>query len=127
MIIKSSPHSVAITVDRLEAELKAKGIAIVVRWDHAAAAAQVGMALRPMQVLIFGNPRLGTPLMQANPQIGLDLPVRALVWEDEAGRGWVGYTAPAELAARYQVGDRADVVQTLSDVLDQLTTTAIQP
>lgn len=127
MITQPSPHSVAVTIDRLEAALEAKGIAIAARWDHAAAAAQVGMTLRPMQVLIFGNPRLGTPLMQADPQIGLDLPAKVLAWEDETGRVWLGYTAPAELAARYQVGDQADAVQKISAVLEQLTAAAVQP
>jgi len=127
MITKPSPHTVTVTIDRIEAALKAKGIAIVARWDHAAAAAQVGMTLRPMQLLIFGNPRLGTPLIQGNPQIGVDLPVRVLAWEDEAGRVWVGYTAPAELATRYQVGDQVDAVQKISAVLEQLTAAAVQP
>jgi uncharacterized protein (DUF302 family) len=127
MITKKSNHSVAATLDRLEAAVKEKGIAVAVRWDHAAAAKQVGMSLRPMQVLIFGNPKLGTPLMQSNPQAGVDLPLKALAWEDETGAVWLGYTAPADLAARYRIGDRAEVVQKMTGVLDALTTQATRP
>jgi uncharacterized protein (DUF302 family) len=65
--------------------------------------------------------------MQSNPQIGLDLPLRVLAWEDAAGKVWVGYTAPADLAARYRIGNRAEVVQKMTGVLDQLTTQATQP
>ena len=127
MITKSSPHPVAVTIERLEVALRARNIAVVARWDHAAAAARVGMALRPMQLLIFGNPRLGTPLMQADPRIGLDLPLRVLAWEDAAGQVWVGYGAPSELAARYSVGQQAEVLEQMSEVLDQLTATAVRP
>jgi len=127
MITKPSKHTVTVTLDRLEAGLKEKGIGIVARVDHAAAAGKAGMTLRPTQVLIFGNPKLGTPLMQSNPQIGLDLPLKVLAWEDEAGKVWVGYTAPADLVARYRIGNRAEVVQKMTGVLDQLTTQATQP
>lgn len=127
MITKKSSHSVTVTMDRLEAAVKAKNIAVVARWDHAAAATQVGMRLKPAQVLIFGNPKLGTPLMQSDLRIGLDLPLKALAWEDAAGAVWVGYTAPADLAARYGIGDRAEIVQKMSEVLDALTTQATRP
>jgi uncharacterized protein (DUF302 family) len=127
MITKQSSHSVAVTLDRLEAGLKEKGIAVVARVDHAAAAKNVDMALKPTQVLIFANAKLGTPLMQSNPKIGLDLPLKALAWEDAAGVVWLGYTAPADLAARYQIGDRTEVVQKMTAVLDALTTQATKP
>jgi uncharacterized protein (DUF302 family) len=127
MTTKPSPHSVARTMDRLEAALREKGITLVARVDHAAGAKKADMALKPAQLLIFGNPKLGTPLMQSNPQIGLDLPLKVLAWEDAAGKVWLGYTAPADLAARYRIGDRAEVVQKMTGVLDQLTTQATQP
>jgi len=127
MITKKSSHSVAVTMDRLEAALKEKEIGVVARVDHAAAAKKVDMALKPTQVLIFGNPKLGTPLMQSNPQAGFDLPLKVLAWEDAAGVVWVGYTAPADLVARYQIGDRAEVVQKMTGVLDALTTQATKP
>lgn len=104
-----------------------KGIALVARVDHAAAAAKADMKLRPTQALIFSNPKLGTPLMQSNPRIGLDLPLKVLAWEDAAGKVWVGYTRPSDLAARHAIADRAAVVQKMGEILDQLTTRATQP
>jgi uncharacterized protein (DUF302 family) len=89
------------TMDRLAAAVTKRGAAILARVDHAAAAAAVGLTLRPTEVLIFGNPRAGTPLMQAAQTIGIDLPLRALVWRDEAGRTWLGYNDPAWLARRH--------------------------
>jgi uncharacterized protein (DUF302 family) len=127
MITKKSSHSVVVTMDRLEAAVKEKGIGVVARVDHAAAAKKADMTLKPTQVLIFGNPKLGTPLMQSNPTSGLDLPLKILAWEDAAGAVWVGYTAPADLVARYQIGDRAEVVQKMTGVLDALTTQATKP
>lgn len=127
MVIKRSPHSVAATLDRLEAALKEKGIQVAARWDHAGSAKKVDMALPPMEVLIFGNPRLGTPLMQSNPHAGVDLPLKVLAWQDDQGRVWIGYTRPDALAARYGIRDRADVVQKISGALDGLTSKAIAP
>jgi len=89
------------TMDRLVAAGTGRGMAVLARIDHAAAAAKVGMALRPTEVLIFGNPRAGTPLMQASQTLGIDLPLRALVWQDEAGATWLGYNDPQWLARRH--------------------------
>jgi uncharacterized protein (DUF302 family) len=127
LITKKSHHSVKVTLDRLEAALKAKGIQVATRWDHAGSAKQVDMALRPMEVLIFGNPRLGTPLMQSNPRAGVDLPLKVLAWEDDHGQVWVGYAGPEALAARYAIRDRADVLQKIGAALDDLTNQAIAP
>ncbi len=126
-VVRPSRHSVAATLDRLEAGLKARGIGVFARVDHAAGAQQAGMNLRPMQLLVFGNPRLGTPLMQSNPRIGLELPLRVLAWEDGSGAVWLGYTAPADLAARHHISDRAEAVEKMTAVLDTLTTQAAQP
>jgi uncharacterized protein (DUF302 family) len=127
MIIKKSSHSVKVTLDRLEAALKKKGITVAARWDHAAAAKGVGMSLRPMEVLIFGNPKLGTPLMQSNPRAGVDLPLKVLAWEDDKSQVWVGYTRPEALAARYDIRDQGDVVNKIATTLDGLTNEAIHP
>lgn len=86
LIVKKSANSVSDTIDRLSDVLKARGISIVTRVDHAAGAAKSGLTLRPSTLLIFGNPKLGTPLMQSNPRVGLDLPMKVLVWQDEADR-----------------------------------------
>jgi uncharacterized protein (DUF302 family) len=90
-------------MDRLVAAVTARGMTVMARIDHAGAAAQVGMELRPTEVAIFGNPRGGTPLMQAAQTMGVDLPLRALVWQDEGGATWIGYNDPHWLAERHGV------------------------
>ena len=91
-------------MDRLEAEVKAKGLTVFARIDHAAGAASVGMALRPTEVLIFGNARGGTPLMQAGQSAGSDLPLKTLVYQDEAGQVWLAYNDPSWIAQRHGLG-----------------------
>jgi uncharacterized protein (DUF302 family) len=89
------------TMQRLEAGVKAKGMTVFAHIDHAAGAAEVGMALRPTDLLIFGSPKGGTPLMQSAPTIGIDLPLKALVWEDAKGHVWLSYNDPAWIAQRH--------------------------
>jgi uncharacterized protein (DUF302 family) len=91
------------TMDRLEAIIKAHGMSIFARINHAALAQEAGLSLRPTEVIIFGNPRAGTPLMQANQTIGIDLPLKALVWEDDEGKVWLGYNEPQWLARRHGI------------------------
>ena len=126
MISKKSQYSVQTTLDRFVAALAEKGITVAARIDHALAAAKAGEALRPTQLLIFGNPKLGTPLMQANPCIGLDLPLRVLAWEDAQGQTWIGYTAPQEIAQRYTIVEQVVIIEKMSALLDGLTTQAAQ-
>jgi uncharacterized protein (DUF302 family) len=92
------------TMDRLEAALRASGATIFARIDHAAGAAEVGANLLPTELLIFGNPKGGTPLMQAQQTIGIDLPLKALVWRDAAGKTWLSYNEPGWLAKRHGLG-----------------------
>ena len=109
------------TIDRLEAEIKAKGLTVFARVDHAAGAAAVGMSLRPTELLIFGNARGGTPLMQADQRIGIDLPLKALAYQDDAGKVWLSYIDLHWLAQRYRLGPAvAANVEALSKVLDAL-------
>ena len=96
------------TMDRLEAALRASGVTIFARIDHAAGAAGVGETLRPTELLIFGNPKAGTPLMQAGQTIGIDLPLKALVWQDAAGKTQVSYNEPGWLARRHGLGAAVD-------------------
>ena len=91
------------TMDRLESVAKERGLNVFARIDHAAGAARVGRKLRATEVLIFGNPQGGTPFMECAQSVGIDLPLKALVWQDEAGKVWVGYNDPAYLAARHGV------------------------
>ena len=93
------------TADRLKAELQARGLTLFARIDHAAGAAGAGLALRPTELFIFGNAKGGTPLMQAAQTIGIDLPLKALVWQDEAGVCWFSYNDPAWLAERHGVAE----------------------
>jgi len=94
-------QSVAETLDRLEAGLTQRGIAVFARIDFSADATRAGLQMRPEQLLIFGNPRAGTPLMQQRPAVGLDLPLKALAWEDEQGLTWIAYNDPQYLLQRY--------------------------
>jgi uncharacterized protein (DUF302 family) len=96
------------TMNRLEAEVKAKGMTVFARIDHAAGAAAVGLALRPTEVLIFGNAKGGTPLMQSVQTIGIDLPLKALVWQDASGATWLSYNDPSWLAKRHGLGHEAE-------------------
>ena len=89
------------TMNRFEAEVRARGMTVFAHVDHAAGAAAVGLALRPTELLIFGNARAGTPLMQANQMIGIDLPLKTLVWQDASGITWLSYSDPAFLAAHH--------------------------
>jgi uncharacterized protein (DUF302 family) len=92
------------TMDRLEAEIKAVGMTVFARVDHAAGAASVGLPLRPTELLIFGNAKAGTPLMQADQAIGIDLPLKALVYQDASGKVWLAYNDPGWLAERHGLG-----------------------
>jgi uncharacterized protein (DUF302 family) len=101
IVTVSTKQSVEQTVQKLEDLLRAKGIKLFSLVDHSGEAQQVGMHLRPTKLLIFGNPKAGTPLMVAAPSIAIDLPLKVLVWEDANGRVWISYNAPAYLAARH--------------------------
>ena len=124
LIGRQSAHDVPTTLNRLEAALAEAGITVFARIDHAAGAAGIGETLAPTALLIFGNPRLGTPLMQSEPTIGLDLPLKALAWEDADGQVWLAYTDPAALAARYGIADRAEVFERMAGALARLTSAA---
>ena len=101
MVVLESAYGPSETANRLVAAIGEHGMAVMARVDHAAAAAKVGLDLRPTEVLMFGNPRGGTPLMQAAQTAGIDLPLKALVWQDEADRTWVGYNDPHWIAIRH--------------------------
>ena len=96
------------TMNRLEAAVQAKGMTLFARIDHAAGATAVGLSLRPTEVLIFGNAKGGTPLMNSVQTIGLDLPLRALVWQDASGKMWLSYNDPAWLAKRHGIGSETE-------------------
>jgi uncharacterized protein (DUF302 family) len=101
IIDKPSNHSVDDTVEKLTGILEAKGVMLFVIVDHSGEAAKVGMKMRPTELLIFGNPKAGTPLMLAAPSIAIDLPLKILVWEDTQGKVWLSYNSPEYLAQRH--------------------------
>jgi uncharacterized protein (DUF302 family) len=114
-----SSHGPKATMDRHEAEVKAKGVTVFARIDHAAGATAAGLSLRPTEVLIFGNAKAGTPLMQSVQTIGIDLPLKALVWQDASGSTWLSCNDPAWLAQRHGLGsETAAAVSMMTKALD---------
>jgi uncharacterized protein (DUF302 family) len=101
IVNKPSRHSVDDTLGKLQNTLEAKGIAVFALIDHSGEAAKVGMKMRPTKLLIFGNPKGGTPLMLAAPSIAIDLPIKILIWEDDQEKVWVSYNTPEYLAERH--------------------------
>lgn len=101
LVGRISPYPVAVTLDRLEAVLRSKSIKVFTRIDHAAEASSVGLTLRPMQLLVFGHPRVGTPLMQTAPTAGLDLPMKVLAWQDAQGQVQLTWSSPGHLTGRH--------------------------
>ena len=116
MIVKESARSVSETIDTLQAALEGKGISIFGRVDHQANAKKAGLELPPTVLLIFGNPKMGTPLMQSNRKIGLDLPMKALAWEAD-GKVFLAYTDPKELKDRYDIDDKDPVFAKMTKAL----------
>lgn len=108
------------TLNRFEAELKARGMTVFARINHAALAKEAGLTLRPTEVILFGNPRGGTPLMQANQTIGIDLPLKALVWEDAVGKTWLSYNEPAWLAKRHEIPETDSTVAAMNRALNEI-------
>ncbi len=125
MIVKASANSVSVTMDRLEQVIKKKGVTVFLRLDHAKGAKKVGNDLRPTQLLVFGSPKLGSPLMISNQTIGIDLPLKAVVWEDADGKVWLAYNDPAYLSNRHNIKDRAPVFAKMTKVLNKFTNFAV--
>jgi uncharacterized protein (DUF302 family) len=113
-ISKLSPHSVPETIQRLSALLKSKGVAIFALIDHSGETEKAGLKMRPTQLLIFGNPKGGTPLMLAAPSTAIDLPLKALVWEDADGKVWLSYNSPDYLQQRH--GFPADLEKNIAAI-----------
>ena len=128
LITLRSSYAPKDTMNRLETEIKAKGLAVFARIDHAAGAAEVGLSLLPTELLIFGNAKGGTPLMQAVQTIGIDLPLKALVWQDAFGTTWLSYNDPNWLARRHNLGREGDAtVKAMAAVLDAMAKAATAP
>ena len=122
LITIKSAFGPAETMKRLEAEVKAKGLTVFAHIDHAEGASAVGLSLRPTDLLIFGNAKGGTPLMQSMQTIGIDLPLKALVWQDEKGTTWLSYNDPGFLAHRHGLSETSSAtINALAVALKALT------
>jgi uncharacterized protein (DUF302 family) len=119
LVALKSPYSAAETLTRFEDLAKKADLVIFARIDHAAGAAKVGKTLRPTEVLIFGNPQGGTPFLECAQTVGIDLPLKALAWQDAAGQVWLAYNDPAWLAQRHRAS-QCPVVANLSRALAKL-------
>ena len=108
------------TMDRVETEIGERGMNVFARIDHAAGAAEVGLTLRPTELIIFGNARGGTPFMQSVQTVGIDLPLRVLVWEDAAGTAWISYNEPSWIARRHGVRNAEQVVSKMGAALSAI-------
>ena len=126
LIAVKSPHSAADTATRLVAALQERGLKLFARIDHATGATSVGKTLRPTEVLIFGNAQGGTPFMACQQSVGIDLPLKALIWQDDAGQVWFGYNDPAWIAGRHGAAD-CPVVPNLAKALAGLASAATAP
>ena len=124
LVVKESKLSVKDTIDQLAKALEAKGVKVVARVDHAAGAKAANMELQPTELLIFGNPQLGTPLMQSNPLIGIDLPMKALAYTDASGKVMLAYIKPDVLKARYSISDKDAAFKAMAGALEAFSTAA---
>ena len=120
----ASPHSVEDTVERLTAAIEEAGASVAAEVDHAAAAESIGAELAPMTMVMFGNPEIGTPVLQANPTAGMELPLRVVVYEDGAGDTWLAYEDPAAMAERHVLEGVDDSIEAMAGALDNLTAAA---
>jgi uncharacterized protein (DUF302 family) len=117
LINVKSAHDVGMTLDKLQAALESKGMTIMARVNHAAGAQKAGLELPPTELLIFGNPKIGTPLMQCQRTVAIDLPQKALAWQDADGQVWLSYNDPAYLNQRHGLEDCAKVLEKVSGAL----------
>ncbi len=124
--LKSS-HDVKVTADRLESNLIAKGMIVFIRINHAEGAQKVGEKLRPTELIIFGNPKVGTPLMQCSQSAAIDLPQKALIWEGEAGQVWLSYNDPKYLAKRHGIKECIEVIKKIENALSNFAVAATMP
>jgi len=127
LVVKTSVHNAQTTMDRFQSIVEGKGLKVFARIDHGGGAKAVGQDLSPTEVLIFGSPKIGTPLIQNTRSFGLDLPLKVLVWQDADGMGRLAYTLPANLAARHGATGVDKVIANMTKALDAMTSAAAKP
>ncbi len=119
LIVKPSAYNVAETLDRLETIIKKKGITVFARINHAEGAKTVEVAMEPTELLIFGNPKLGSPLMLSQRTAAIDLPLKAIAWKDKEGKVWLAYNTPAYIAKRHDITDKEAVIKKMTGALSK--------
>jgi uncharacterized protein (DUF302 family) len=127
LIVMKSPHAAKETMNRFETQAQQRGLKVFARVDHAAGATTINKTLRATEVLIFGNPQGGTPLMECAQSMGIDLPLKALVWEDAKGQVWLGVNDVAWLAARHKATTPCPAVEGVGKVLGALSAATVAP
>ncbi len=127
LINVKSAHDVKQTADRLESVLKEKGMTVFIRIDHAQGAKKVNKELRPTELVIFGNPKVGTPLMQCAQSVAIDLPQKALIWKDDAGQVWLSYNDPKYLKKRHGIKGCDEVIGKVEKALGNFAKKATMP
>jgi len=118
LISVKSSHDVKVTADRLENILNQKGMNVFIRINHAAGAAKAGKELRPTELIVFGNPKVGTPLMQCSQSVAIDLPQKALIWQDDKGLVWLTYNDPEYLSVRHGLKGCSEVIKKVQKALN---------
>lgn len=119
MVVKASAYSVTETLDRFETIIKKKGITVFSRINHAQGAKSIGVTMQPTELIIFGNPKLGTPLMLSQPEAAIDLPLKAIAWQDKQGKVWLGYNSPDYIAQRHAIKDQSAVLKKMTGALSK--------
>ena len=127
LISVKSSHDVKATADRLENILKQKGMNVFIRINHAAGARKVGKNLRPTELIVFGNPKVGTPLMQCNQSVAIDLPQKALIWQDDKEQVWLTYNDPDYLGQRHGLDQCTEVIKKVAKALGNFAKAATMP
>jgi len=127
LISVKSSHDVKTTADRLENSLQQKGMTVFIRINHAQSAQKIGKELRPTELIIFGNPNVGTPLMQCRQSVAIDLPQKALIWQDAQGQVWLSYNDPNYLVERHQITGCEAVINKIAKALGNFANAATKP
>jgi len=127
LISVKSSHDVKVTADRLENILNQKGMTVFIRINHSAGARKVGKKLRPTELVVFGNPKVGTPLMQCSQSVAIDLPQKALIWQDDKGQAWLTYNDPNYLAQRHGLSECTEVIKKVEKALSNFAKAATMP
>lgn len=122
----ASNHSVSATADRLEGVLREKGMTIFIRIKHSEGAQKVGVRLNPTELVVFGNPKVGAPLMQCQQTVAIDLPQKALIWRDDAGKVWISYNDPRYLEGRHNISGCEEILLKIEKALAGISAAAAE-